>query len=418
MLLRFTVANHLSIKDRQALSLVASSLKDKENGLIACAMVPGGRLLPAAVIYGANASGKSNLIDAVQFMLSAVLSSHSRGEPGAAIPRTPYALDPACAEKPSVFEIDFVAGEVRYQYGFEALDKEFQSEWLYTFPSNRRQILFERRSGNHFNFGRALKGRNTVIADLTRPNSLFISAAAQNDHEQLSKIVSFFQSLLSVTAISVNATEVRLVSEKIDDRVIQFLGKIGTGVIAFRQSEKEISERARAFRKEVNSVIQKYMKEWQEVGTDEKYLVTELGHQGCNDDPIFFDLERESTGTRRLLPLLIDVFRVLGKGSPLLIDELDASLHTHACEAVLALFSSIATNPNGGQLIATTHDTNLLRSALLRRDQVWLTEKDAEGATHLYPLTDIRTRKGDNLEKGYLAGPLRRNTFRGVARPS
>ena len=98
------------------------------------------------------------------------------------------------------------------------------------------------------------------------------------------------------------------------------------------------------------------------------------------------------------------MFRALDEGTLLVIDESDASLHTQACEAVLALFSSATTNPKGAQLIATTHDTNLLRSPLLRRDQIWFTEKDAEGATHLYPLTDIRTRKGDNLEKGYLQG--------------
>jgi hypothetical protein len=88
----------------------------------------------------------------------------------------------------------------------------------------------------------------------------------------------------------------------------------------------------------------------------------------------------------------------------MVVDELDASLHTQACEALLALFASPKTNPKGAQLIATTHDTNLLRSPLLRRDQVWFTEKDGEGATHLYPLTDFRTRKGDNLERGYLQG--------------
>jgi AAA15 family ATPase/GTPase len=98
------------------------------------------------------------------------------------------------------------------------------------------------------------------------------------------------------------------------------------------------------------------------------------------------------------------VFQALDEGAPFVIDELDASLHTQACEAVLALFSSPETNPRGAQLIATTHDTNLLRSRMLRRDQIWFTEKDGHGATHLYPLTDIRTRKEDNIEKGYLQG--------------
>jgi AAA15 family ATPase/GTPase len=407
VLLRFSVANHLSMKEAQTLSLVASPLKDLESGLIPSATVPGGRLLPAAVIYGANASGKTNFIDAIRFMRVAVLSSHSRGGPGTSIPRKPYALDPACADKPSIFEIDFVIGGVRYQYGFEALDKEFRTEWLYAFPSNRRQTFFERGPGNVFKFGRTLKGRNRVIADLTRPNSLFISAAAQNDHEQLSKIVEFFQCLFSVTTIFVPA-EVRLQDEEMDDRVIQFLEKIGTGVIAFRQLEEEVSEQVQSMSQEFNNVIRKYIKDADDLEleklTEVKRRRIELGHRGRDGETIFLKLARESAGTRRLLPLLLRVFWALDRGTPLLIDELDASLHTHACEAVLALFSSVETNRNGAQLIATTHDTNLLRSPLLRRDQVWFTEKDPEGATQLYPLTDIHTRAGDNLEKGYLQG--------------
>jgi AAA15 family ATPase/GTPase len=407
MLLRFSVANHLSIREPQALSLVASSLKDIENGLIACAMVPGGRLLPAAVIYGANASGKSNFIDAIGFMRLAVLSSHSGGGPGTSVPRKPYALDPACEDAPSIFEVDFVVGGVRHRYGFEALDKEFRAEWLYAFPSNRRQMLFERGPRNDFKFGRTLKGRNRIIADLTRPNSLFISAAAQNDHEQLSKIVEFFQCLSSVTTIFVPA-EVRLQGEEVDDRVIRFLDQIGTGVITFRQLEDEVSEQVQSMTQEFNTVIRRYIKDVEgvelEIPMRAKRRRIELGHRGRDGKTIFFKLARESAGTRRLLPLLLRAFWALDKGAPLLIDELDASLHTHACEAVLALFCSGNTNPNGAQLIATTHDTNLLRSPLLRRDQVWFTEKDAEGATQLYPLTDIRTRTGDNLERGYLQG--------------
>jgi AAA15 family ATPase/GTPase len=102
--------------------------------------------------------------------------------------------------------------------------------------------------------------------------------------------------------------------------------------------------------------------------------------------------------------MLGTIYRALDKGTVIVIDELDASLHTQAGTAVLALVSSTALNPKGAQLITTTHDTNLLRSELLRRDQIWFTEKDEGGATHLYPLSDFTTRKGDNIEKGYLQG--------------
>ena len=129
-----------------------------------------------------------------------------------------------------------------------------------------------------------------------------------------------------------------------------------------------------------------------------------FAHRRCDGADVNFTADMESDGTRRLLYMLAPVFHALDNGTLLIVDELNAHLHTQVCEAVLALFSSPETNPKGAQLIATTHDTNLLRSPYLRRDQVWFAEKDRDGATHLFPLTDIRTRKGDNLEKGYLQG--------------
>ena len=115
-------------------------------------------------------------------------------------------------------------------------------------------------------------------------------------------------------------------------------------------------------------------------------------------------MARESAGTRRLLQILYDCFHALDNGTLLVIDEIDVSLHTQACEAILYLFSEPKINTKGAQLIATTHDTNLLRSPYLRRDQIWLTEKNAGGATELYSLADIKTRGEDNFELGYLQG--------------
>ena len=161
MLLRFAVANYLSIRDSQELSLVASALKDVETGLIGCASVPNKYILPAMVIYGSNASGKSNYVDALRFVRSAVLYSHSKGEPGGGVPRKCFALDPGCTESPSVFDADFVFDGVRYHYGFEASDEVFSAEWLHAYPKGSRRMLFE-REGEDFKFGRALKGRNRI----------------------------------------------------------------------------------------------------------------------------------------------------------------------------------------------------------------------------------------------------------------
>ena len=137
---------------------------------------------------------------------------------------------------------------------------------------------------------------------------------------------------------------------------------------------------------------------------EKKRLKLELSHRGGGGDNVYLDIDRESAGTRRLLFMLGPIFRALDEGTLIVIDELDASLHTRACEAILELFGSQKTNPHGAQLVVTTHDTNLLHSPLVRRDQIWFVELNKKGATRVFPLTDIRTRKDDNIEKGYLQG--------------
>lgn len=407
MLLRFSVTNHLSFRDKQELSLVASSLKDVEAGLLDCPAINGPKILPAVVIYGANASGKSNFVGALAYMRSQIRGSHMRGEPSGGVKRMHFALDPHCAKTPSKFDIDFISNSVRYHYGFESSDEAFISEWLYAFPRGSRQMLFERK-GRGFKFGRNLKGRNKVISDLTRPNSLFLSTAIQNDHKQLLAAAEFFQSLRIDRAVSIpgELVSMQLAAKDVDERVIDFLGKIGTGVIAYRRQEKELDIRYLTMQREIYSALQSggMADENGEIEFSTKEISVELAHRGSGGDSVFLNLNRESAGTRRLLMLLGRIYRALDRGGLLLIDELDASLHTQACEALLALFSRPEINTRGAQMIATTHDTNLLRSSLLRRDQVWFTEKDLEGATHLYPLTDIRTREGDNIGRGYLQG--------------
>ena len=373
VLLRFAVSNHLSIRDRQELSLVASSLSDVADGLIDCPSSPSGAVLPAIVLYGANASGKSNIVDALRTMQAMVLRSHRSGEPAAGVAdRQPYRLDAVSAASPSQFEMDFVLDGVRHHYGFQATDEEFAGEWLLDYPSGRRRLLFD-REGGEFRFGRALKGRNRVLADLTRKNSLFLSAAAQHGHERLTSVYSYFRELSGIRGRTISgsvASDV-LAADKLDQRVLRFLAEADTGVVNYR----------------VRTPPQRRSR-------------IELAHRGSEQE-VYFELERESAGTRRLLVILNLLFESLDHGAPLVVDELDLSLHTEASLALLRLFCSPSTNPNGAQLIAAIHDTNLLVAPMLRRDQVWFAEKE-DGATRTYPLTDIRTRKGDNLERGYL----------------
>ena len=243
MLLRFRVSNHLSFRDLQEVSFVASSLKERKGYLIDCAAAPNNSVVPAAVVYGANASGKSNLVDAMETMRAMVLDSHTKGDPGGGVARQPFRLDPSCLQAATQLDVDFVTEGTRYHYGFKASDEALVSEWLDVYPKAHRRLGFA-RDGGEFAFGRWLKGQNSSIAKLTRPNSLFLSAAAQNGHEQLSKVFAYFRSIRTIPDVAVPGAElmVRLKEGELDRRVIEFLGRLGTGVVDFRRTAAGNSE--------------------------------------------------------------------------------------------------------------------------------------------------------------------------------
>ena len=408
MLLRFSAKNYLSVADVDEISLVASSLKGPECSLVP---IPGTDFsaLPIAIIYGANASGKTNFLKAFSFLRRAILHSHTQGDPEGGVPRVPFKLDPAYAGKTTLLEAEFVLEGVRLQYGFECDDDAFTAEWLYAYPEGKRRRLFERK-GENVEFGSHFKGPKKILVDLMRPNSLFISTATQNDHVELSQIVAFFRR----TRFSMNvAVAKELINntfkkDQVDPRTIEFLKYIGTGITGFRQKDIEIPESVRTLTKEFLEIARKHMGENAafEDGSSERLrdVAIEFAHSGVGGESCYFGLERESSGTRRLVLLMNTIFKALDEGHLVIIDELDASLHTFAAAQILELFENPQINRNGAQLIATTHDTNLLSLSKLRRDQIWFCEKDEGGASHLFPLSDIKSRPTDNFEQGYLEG--------------
>ena len=425
MLLRFGVSNWASIRDFHELLFTASWRMDSGADLLPCAHSPTGYLVPAVALYGPNASGKSNLFAAVGAMRSMVLYSHTKGDPDGGVPSQPFLLDPDFASRPSRFEIDFVLNDVRYHYCFESSSRIFETERLYAFTKSHRRMLFEREA-DAYRFGRSLKGQNNIISKLTRENSLYLSAAAQNDHELLSKIYAYFRAIRLVESISVPGAmaSARLAERDLDRRTINFLNEIDTGVIDYRKKELTVSDEVNEMNREIVAMIRRKMGPNVDIRgsiANDKTIEIELGHRDKTGSPVYFNLDSESAGTRRLLLVLDQVYRALDDGAPAFIDELDASLHTRAAEALMELFCSHDTNRAGAQIIATTHDTNLMRSRSLRPDQLWFVDKNNSGATHIYPLTDIDIRKGDNIELGYLQGrfgavPPRRSRRLGAER--
>lgn len=406
MLIRFEAENLFSFAQAQELSLVASKLKDHEDGLRLIPGTSGLRAVPAALIYGANASGKSNLISAFMFMTCAILFSHSRWSPDDGVPRVPFALDDESNDGLSRCEVEFVVDDRRYVFGFTFDNHSFITEWLYDFPEGKRRKQYERES-NEVEFGQSMRGAKKHLVEFMRPNSLFISTATQNDHIELSKIVGFFRSIQFCDTLAVSpATVGRMFTDgRVDVRTIAFLRDTGTGVVGQEQREKKLPERLTKLGSRLREVFREQLgdeyADGLHIGDNGAEMM--LRHQGSKKE-YTLPLRRESAGTLRLLVLMGEVLSALDKGTVLIIDELDTSLHTLVAEQIVELFSDPRHNPRGAQLIATTHDTNVLACKHLRRDQVWFCEKDDAGASHVFSLAEFKLRSKDNFERGYLEG--------------
>lgn len=407
MLIRFRVNNFASIRTEQEFSFVAASwLKESRDSVFP---VDGEiEALPCAAIYGANASGKSNVLKAFGFVASAIKDSQRAWGPTAGIPRIPFKLD---AQLPSRFETDLFLDGTMFQYGFVCDSERFLEEWLFAFPNKRKQEWFV-RSGQEFKFGDFLKGENATIAALCRPNSLFVSAAAQNGHDMLLPIYSWFADRF-LTFSTKNRTGIltRRTSAFIDEHPEQvpqlqrLLLAADLGLSSIVIGKREIDEITLALETSVAFFIDALAEKYKaEITTEISPILVSLVHTLKNGDQFALRLQEESDGTQAYFGILGTILEVLAEGYTLFIDELDASLHPLLCVEIGRLFGNKATNPKGAQFVFTTHDTTLLSQAGFRRDQVWFTEKDESGGTHLYPLTDFKPRNTENLERGYLQG--------------
>lgn len=407
MLLRFGAANFRSIWEYQEVSLVATSLKDTGPELLSSPAIRE-KVLPVVALYGANASGKTTMVKALERLSNIVELSHAKGGPTSKFPRSPNALVKDAETTPTRLDVDFIVQGVRYHYGFEILDDAVKKEWLYAFNGPYKNVWFERTAGAPIAFGRALKGRNRVIEEITRTNSLFLSAAAQNAHEQLTPLFEYLTKKIRYRINNASSGDEFSIAREgfLDKRAVDFLKYADTGIAEAKLEDIQPPEEA----KKLVEGLRKLFSEVNETTDDVEFSVEpalrrlKLGHSAGDGNLVFLDPEQESRGTIKLLGVISDVFKCLDDGCVLVIDELDNSLHTVLARCVVEMFNKQSGHTNPGQLVLTTHDTNLMRGSLFRRDQIWLAEKDRTGQTCVYPLSDIRVRSSDNLEKGYLQG--------------
>jgi hypothetical protein len=406
MLLRFTVANYASIRDELELTAIAQD----DHHDIAVMPVPRSdeSALPVVGIFGPNATGKSNIIMALGLMRSIVMNSHQKWLPGQPIPHKPFLLDEEMRFAPTEFCVDMVIDDVRYSYGFEYNSHEFLKEWLYAYPEGRPRKLFDRTSGVPIDFGPTLKGARTQVEKMLRPNSLYLSAAAANNHGQLSAVYNWFSKSIRIATdqnFDGRLDETRHFLEFHNSQAVLNLLKyadLGVTDAIFRDVNLPAEVTSRLMEALSSVSVQGGAKPSKELFSR---VEVELSHTVEGRD-FKIPLEFESNGTRTWLGIVGPIVSTLRSGSILAIDELDARLHHHLAAQLIRLFQDPRTNPNGAQLVFNSHDAALLGPdavARLRRDQVWFTEK-VNGATSLFPLTDYKVRSIENIEKRYLGG--------------
>lgn len=405
MLLEFRVRNFRSFADESVLSFVASpDAHLLQQNTMATSLNTPARAVTSSVIYGANASGKSNLLRALLLMRGVVLESAAL-KPEQAFNVQPFRLDQLSANTPTLFEITLVLGGVRYQYGFELTPNRIVAEWLLVYKTAKPQKWFDRTydaksNKEEFYLGNHLTGQRNLWKDSTRPNALFLSTAIQLNSEQLLPLYHWFKDNLVVFL------DGGLLSPAFSTKMIESTDGQTSIVSMMAAADIAIAKIDAIPRKtmlrEIKFDLQTGMTSADEPRETEQ-LEPRFQHRG-QDTTAEFAYEDESQGTQKLFSLAGPLLDILKKGSLLAIDELDRSLHPLLVRKIVETFQDPEVNRHGAQLVFTTHDTSLLDQTLLRRDQIWLTEKTAHQSSRLVPLTEFSPRKGEALERGYLTG--------------
>jgi len=409
MLIEFTVQNFLSFREPAHLSLVKGGGSELQDTNVILHDAPGTpSVLRSAAIYGPNAAGKSNLIKALQVMRQMVLKSASETQAGEPLSVTPFLLDEDSAAQPCEFEVHFISEGVRYQYGFAATQERITEEWLLAFPKGRPQRWIDRRydeESQTYVWGSMdkLVGKKQLWQEATRPNALFLSTAIQLNNQQLQPVFKWFSNILHVAGFgrwhpgfSVELCE----QEEARKEIISFLraADIDIDDVELKKEKFDIDTLPDNMPDSVKDEFARKLK-------DKSIVNVKTVHVLDSGKKVFFDLDDESDGTKKIFALSGPWLDTLEHGYVLVVDELHDNLHPVIVEFLVKLFHDPETNPRNAQLILTTHDTSILGQDIFRRDQIWFCEKDESRSTVLFPLTDFRPRKKvENLERRYLSG--------------
>ncbi|MCB0975791.1 MAG: ATP-binding protein [Actinobacteria bacterium] len=412
-LLSFTASNVRSYRDEVHFSLLATRLAGEEirRPIQTRSSKTPLNVLPAAGLFGANASGKSTFLQALADMRATVATSFRSGSSSSGMYRRPFLLDEDARSRPTSFEIELVLSGVHWQYGFEVDDANVVGEYAYHYPNGRQALVFD-RTQSKTSFGASFRSSGRKLDPLLRDNALLLSVAGAANDKQLEPLFAWFLRNLRLAQSTNRASRVVRTSEIVQDpatkhRVMALLRAADLGICDIERApiDPDVAERLQRVLRVLQGV------EGDPETTDEDMNVVfedsvRLKHQGLAGE-VSLEPEFESQGTMVWVGLIGPVLDALDGGHVLLADELDASLHPHLVKLLLEMFQDPSLNQRCAQLIFNAHDVSILGDSdqsILGRDQIWFARKDPEGATSVYPLVDFRPRRDEALARRYLQG--------------
>lgn len=415
MLIEFSIENFRSIKDEVTFSLLTSPDNLLEtNTFSSDALNKNDSLLRSAAIYGANASGKSNVIMAFGALKHMVLNS-IKNQPGDEIEYNPFKLDEDFLQRPTKFKIVFIHNNVQYVYGVAFNSERITEEYLYYYPKGRKSTIFDRKidSEPYFTKDRRIQKQ---IFDRTLDNVLYLSNSAQQKYDKSIEVFNWFRDGITVVektdSPSLMDQTVRMLNEsnEIKKTIVDSLIEADLGIYDISAEYKEFNFEGLMNSPKTNNYIKNSGRRYvHKKGDIFETLDIKTIHK-INASKEFlgaqFDFfSEESDGTQRLFFLIGPFIDALKHGKALIVDELDVRMHPLLSEYLIKLFHDPSRNKNNAQLVFTTHNVNLLDQELFRRDQIWFTEKNPDcGYSDLYSLTEFSPRNDKNIQKGYLAG--------------
>lgn len=414
MLVNFSVENFRSFRKEAILRMEATNIKELSNSVISR---NGFKLLPVAVMYGANSSGKSNLLKAMSRMVRVILES-AKLNPKDSLNYEPFALDTSSSQLPTSFEIQFIINDSKYRYGFDYNKTAIVNEWLYKETAKGKEVELFLRAEDEYEISDKYFEEGIGKEKSTPANRLFISVVAQLNGEISQEILEWFENFNAIDGADTERYEsitLEMLHDKKDgyDNALSFFRKLQLGfnniVIEDKQLTPDILE---SLKDAPETVRKKILQGFEKGEVVESITIHNIYNEKGNviGEKSFSKDKMESEGTKKLIELSGPIFDTLYYGKVLVVDEFDAKWHPILTRNVVKLFMDPEINKKGAQLIFATHDTNLLSVNHFRRDQIWFTEKDQCDSTDLYSLVEFKydngkkVRNDSSIEKDYING--------------